>query len=218
MNNYRSQHSNLSFESHVYLCWYQTFFIVAIPYPVFYWYFNLWEFFTSASPDGFPHEFEWQQDFSSLHDSSQYSDRSQLCCSLDSLHPSRYFQLLQSLYQSFGDCTKSTNYNWYNRHFHVLQFFNSLARSRYLSLFSHPFNSTLCSAGTLLLLLLLLLLLSLLLFFYHRFLVVNDNNFCHIASILFSILYPTLSKQSPYKETIPITQKITFLGGRGFCS
>ena len=25
--------------------------------------------------------------------------------------------------QSFGDCTKSTNYNWYNRHFHVLQFF-----------------------------------------------------------------------------------------------
>ena len=26
------------------------------------------------------------------------------------------------MYQSFGGCTKSTNYNWYNRHFHVPQF------------------------------------------------------------------------------------------------
>ena len=25
--------------------------------------------------------------------------------------------------QSFGDCTKSTNYNWYNHHFHISQFF-----------------------------------------------------------------------------------------------
>ena len=38
-------------------------------------------------------------------------------------HSSSYFQVLQSLYQSFDDCTKSTNYNWYNRHFHVPQFF-----------------------------------------------------------------------------------------------
>ena len=45
--------------------------------------------------------------------------RSQKCF----LHPSRYFQVLQSLYQSFSDCTKSTKYNWYNRHFHVPQFF-----------------------------------------------------------------------------------------------
>ena len=42
-----------------------------------------------------------------------------------------------------------TNYNWYNRHFHVLQlFFNSPVRSRYLSLFSHSRNFTLRSAGT----------------------------------------------------------------------
>ena len=34
-----------------------------------------------------------------------------------------YIQILQSLYQSFGDCTKSLNYNRSNRHFHVLQFF-----------------------------------------------------------------------------------------------
>ena len=39
-----------------------------------------------------------------------------LYSSLDGLHTSSYFQVLQSLYQSFGDCTKRTNYNWYQRH------------------------------------------------------------------------------------------------------
>ena len=66
---------------------------------------------------------------------------------LDGLHSSSYFQVLQSFYQSFGDCTKSTNYNWYKIHFHVPQFVRSQARSRYLSLFSHSFNFTLWSAG-----------------------------------------------------------------------
>ena len=33
-----------------------------------------------------------------------------------------YFQILESLHQSFGDCTKSTNYNWYHCHF-MSQFF-----------------------------------------------------------------------------------------------
>ena len=55
---------------------------------------------------------------------------------------------LKSLYQSFGDCATRTNYNWYNRLFHVPQFFNSLARSRYLFLFSLSFNVTLWSAWT----------------------------------------------------------------------
>ena len=41
---------------------------------------------------------------------------------LDGFHSPSYFLVIQSLYQSFGDCTKSTNYNWYNRHFHVPQF------------------------------------------------------------------------------------------------
>ena len=110
---------------------------------------HLFEFFSSALADGFPLEFEWQQISSSLQDSSQYSGRSQQCCSFDSLHQSCYFQILQSLFQAFVDCTKSTNYCWNNRHFHVLQFFfNFLTRSRYLSLFSHPFNFTLWSAGT----------------------------------------------------------------------
>ena len=89
----------------------------------YYYLFTSWEFSTPELADDFPLGFEWQQVSSSLQDFSQYSRRSQQCCSLDSLHPFCYFQVLQSLYQSFGDCTKNTNYNWYNRHFHVLQFF-----------------------------------------------------------------------------------------------
>ena len=54
-----------------------------------------------------------------------------------------------SFYQSFDDCAKSTNYDWYNRHFHAPQFFfDSLVRSCYLPLFSFSFNYTLWSAGT----------------------------------------------------------------------
>ena len=41
--------------------------------------------FTSAISDGFSLEFEWQQVFSSLQDSSQNSGRPQQCCSLVSL-------------------------------------------------------------------------------------------------------------------------------------
>ena len=110
------------------------------------YYFTPWEFFTLVLAYGFCLESEWQQVSSSLQDSSRDSGRSQQCCSLDILHPSRYFQVLQSLYQSFGDCTKSINYNWYNHHFH--SFFNSLGWSRYLSFFSHSFNFTMWSAGT----------------------------------------------------------------------
>ena len=99
-------------------------------YYYYYYYCSLWEFFTSTLADGFPLEFEWQQVFSSLHDSSQYSGRSEQYWSVDSLFMSTYLQILQSLYQSFGDCTKSTHYNCYNRHFHVSQCFNSRARSR----------------------------------------------------------------------------------------
>ena len=80
-----------------------------------------WKFFTSALANGFPMKLDWQQVSSSLQDSSQYSDRSQQCFCLDSLHPSRYFKVLHFLYQSFGDDTKSTNYNWYKRYFHVPQ-------------------------------------------------------------------------------------------------
>ena len=54
------------------------------------------EFFISANADGFSVEFEWQQVSSILQDSSQYSGRSQKCSSLDGLHSSANFQVLQS--------------------------------------------------------------------------------------------------------------------------
>ena len=50
------------------------------------------DFFISAFADGLSLEFEWQQVSSSIQDSSQYSDRSQQCCSLDGLHSSSNFQ------------------------------------------------------------------------------------------------------------------------------
>ena len=80
-------------------------------------------------------ESEWQQVSSDLQDYSQYSVHSQQSCSLDGLDSSTDFQLLQSLYQSFGDWSKCTNYNWYNHPLHVPQLFSSWARSKYLSLF-----------------------------------------------------------------------------------
>ena len=43
--------------------------------------------------------------------------------SLDGLHSCSYFQFFQFLYQSFGDSTKRTDYNWCHHHFHVPQFF-----------------------------------------------------------------------------------------------
>ena len=88
-----------------------------------YFFVTPWEFFTSALADGF----QW-----SLSDSkspqvsrtliSILADLSNIVF-LDSLHPSSYFLVLQSFYQSFGDINKCTNYNWYNRHFHVPLFF-----------------------------------------------------------------------------------------------
>ena len=50
-------------------------------------------------------------------------------------------------FQSFGDCTECTDYNWYYRLFHA-PLFSSLVRSRYLFLFSFSCKFTLWSAGT----------------------------------------------------------------------
>ena len=59
--------------------------------------------------------------------SSHYSGWSQLCCSLDGLHLSYYFLDLQSLYQSFGDCIKSTNFNYYYFCYSFRVFHNSVS-------------------------------------------------------------------------------------------
>ena len=57
-----------------------------------------YKFFTPTLANDFSLKFQWQQVSSSLF-------------SFDGLRLSRYFQVFQSLNQSFGDCTKSTNYN-----------------------------------------------------------------------------------------------------------
>ena len=90
----------------------------------YYYYYNyifllIWEFFAPSLADDFPMESEWQQVTPSLQNSTQYSGRSQICCSLVGLHSFSYFDVLQSLYQTFVDCTECTNYNWYHCRFHV---------------------------------------------------------------------------------------------------
>ena len=67
---------------------------------------------------------------------------------MDVLYACSYFQFFQSLYQSFGDCTECTDYNWYHRNFHLPLFFSFQARSGNSSLFLSSFNFTLLSAGT----------------------------------------------------------------------
>ena len=68
----------------------------------------------------------------------------------DGNHPQdRYSdQDLLRLLQNFGDRSEGTNYNWYDFHPHVPQFFSSLVRSKYLSFFSISFSFTLWFAGT----------------------------------------------------------------------
>ena len=66
---------------------------------------------------------------------------------MDGFHLSSYFLVLESLYQSFGYCTESTNYNWYNHHFHIPQFFQIPSKVQVVSLL-FTFNCTLWSTGT----------------------------------------------------------------------
>ena len=106
------------------------------------------EFFTSTLADGLSLEFDWQQVSSSLQDSSRYSGRSQKCCHLDSpTHPptsksSRPFNnplvIVPKVPITIGTIIT----------FMFHSFFNSLARLRYLSFFSHSFSFILWSART----------------------------------------------------------------------
>ena len=106
------------------------------------------EFFISVLADGFSLEFEWQQVSSSLQDSSQYSGHSQQCCHLDSLFPSTNFQVIQSSIILWLLCQKHQSQLAQSSLSCSTAFFNSLARSRYLSFFSHSFRFILWSAGT----------------------------------------------------------------------
>ena len=111
--------------------------------------YSLQVFFTPALADGFSQECEWMQVSSSLQNSSQYSGRYQPCCSLDGLHSSSYFKVFEYWYQSFGGCTKSTNYNSYNRHLHDPLFFFSIPLKGWRTYTSFRFISMLfsCPAG-----------------------------------------------------------------------
>ena len=81
--------------------------------------YPFWEFFTPALTDDSSVEETCGHSNSSFQNPSQHSGRSQQCCSLVGHHSSFYFQVLQSLYQSFGNWTEGTNYTWHQRHFHA---------------------------------------------------------------------------------------------------
>ena len=59
---------------------------------------------------------------------------------MDDPNLSSYFQVFQSLYQFFGDCSEHTDYNWYHRF--IVCFLNSLTKSKYLFFFSLSFIFT----------------------------------------------------------------------------
>ena len=84
--------------------------IIIVTISLFGKFFTHWWFLT---------EVEWQQVSSNLQDSSQYSDWSQYCCSLKGLYLSSNFYVFSSLYQSFRDCSKSTNYYYYYYHYKI---------------------------------------------------------------------------------------------------
>ena len=106
------------------------------------------EFFPSILADGFSLEFKRQQVCSSLQDTSQYSGRPQQCCRLDSLYPSANFQVLQAFNNPLVTVPNAPITIGTIVTFMFHSFFNSLARSRYLSFFSLSFRFILWSAGT----------------------------------------------------------------------
>ena len=81
---------------------------------------------------------------SGLQDSSQYSGQSQQCCSLNCLDSSSDFQLFQFPFQSFGDSSKHTKYNWYHHHPPVPQFLLVLRQGLSICLSFHFLLFSLC--------------------------------------------------------------------------
>ena len=110
--------------------------------------FNPWEFFTSAKADGLSLESEWQQVSSSLQDSSQYSGQSQQCCSLDRLHLSSYSKSSSPFTIHLVTVPRAPITNDITVSFIFHSFFNSQARSRYLSFLLISLNFTLWSVRT----------------------------------------------------------------------
>ena len=103
------------------------------------------QFFTSVLPDVFSLEFEWQQVFLSLQDSSQYSGHAVIWIVSTRPPTSKSSRPFNNPLDTVPNApiTIGTIVTFM---FH--SFFNSLARSRYLSFFSHSFRFILWSAGT----------------------------------------------------------------------
>ena len=80
-----------------------------------------WAFLTPASADGFLLESEWQQVSWTLL--SSLADLNHAVVWIVSTRPP-YFQVLQSLYHCYDDCTKRANNHWYHRRFHGQLFFH----------------------------------------------------------------------------------------------
>ena len=91
---------------------------------------------------------EKQSVSSSLRDSSQYSDRSQQCCSLESLQPSFFPKRSSPCTNHLVTVPRAPITIGIIFTFMIHSFFISLEKSRYLSLFSHSFNFTPWSTGT----------------------------------------------------------------------
>ena len=95
----------------------------SVYYYYYYYCFTLCEFFTPMLAGGLSHEFEWQNVSSGLQDSSQYSNHSQQCSSLNCLDSSSDFKLFQSPSQLFGIRSKCTYFSWYHCHSNVSHIF-----------------------------------------------------------------------------------------------
>ena len=112
-------------------------------YYYYYYYLDTWEFFRRKLV-----VFLW-----SLSDrKSPQVSRTFFCCLADLINVAVWMVstslLISTSSSPFNNpfvTTQSTNYIWKKRHFHVTQFFQFLARSRYLFVFSLSFNFTLWS-------------------------------------------------------------------------
>ena len=96
-------------------------------------------FFTPSLAGCLSLESKWLQVSAGLQDTFLSSGRSQQYCSLNGLDSSSDFQFYQSFSKPFRDRSKCTKYCWYHCQTHFPQFFSSLARSKYLFIFTFSF-------------------------------------------------------------------------------
>ena len=93
-------------------------------------------YLSQASVSGLSFEPKWQQISLSLQDFSQYSGRSRLCCSLDSLDSSSNFSNLLVLFRILKGPLQAFQLIAINVTLMFHNVFSSMAKSEYLSIFS----------------------------------------------------------------------------------